>query len=414
MLDVDTDPEAYPPITLFDEKLGRDAQRSATAADVDNRQALGSRTTNLRDMGNRMAKIAYIGVGNMGRAMIVRLLKAGHKISAYNRTPEKAKVVVDAGAKLAKTPAEAVEGADVVFSSVTERRRVARRCGPGRKASSPGSSSPNTLVAECSTLSHDWVMELAGLVKAKGLRYVDCPVAGRPDAAEAGELRVYIGGTKEDLEELRPYIEPFSKKIFHFGPVGAGTAYKLIYNLLGVIQVASTAEAMVQCEAAGIDLHAAAEAFALGYTGSKHVAHHAETMAEGKRGQKVAFSGKGRLKDSQYGVQFAKKLGRQALIGEAASDVFGQMVEVGMGDANDSEVIDALRQIAKSKANDTTSSRLTRVRIAQRFRCRRKLEALASVSLHVSRASKDSPGRRCPVPRYRNSARSACRARVPG
>lgn len=295
-----------------------------------------------------MAKIAYIGVGNMGRAMILRLLKAGHTISAYNRTPEKAKAVVDAGAKLAKTPGEAVEGADVVFSSVTSDD-ASRQVWTGPHGILAGNLRPNTLVAECSTLSHDWVMELAGLVKAKGLRYVDCPVAGRPDAAEAGELRVYVGGSKQDLEELRPYIQPFSKKIFHFGPVGAGTAYKLIYNLLGVIQVASTAEAMVQCEAAGIDLHTAAEAFALGYTGSKHVSHHSAVMAEGQRNQEVGFSGKGRLKDSTYGVQFARKLGRQSLVGDAASQVFNQMVEAGMGDANDSEVIDALRKIAEKK-----------------------------------------------------------------
>ena len=295
-----------------------------------------------------MAKIAYIGVGNMGRAMILRLLEAGHAVTAYNRTPEKAKVVQEAGAKLARTPAEAVEGADVVLSSVTNDE-ASRHVWTGPQGILAGKIRPNTLVAECSTLSHDWVMELSRLVQAKGLRYVDCPVAGRPDAAEKGELRVYIGGSKEDLEELRPYVEPFSAKIFHFGPVGAGTAYKLIYNLLGVIQVASTAEAMLQCEAAGIDLHAAAEAFTLGYTGSKHVAHHAATMADGERGQKVAFSGKGRLKDSQYGVQLAKKLGRQALIGEAASAVFAQMVETGMGDANDSEVIDALRLLAQHK-----------------------------------------------------------------
>jgi 3-hydroxyisobutyrate dehydrogenase len=296
-----------------------------------------------------MSKIAYIGVGNMGRAMILRLLKAGHSVSAYNRTRDKAKVVQDAGARLASTPAEAVEGANVVFSSVTNDD-ASREVWTGPQGILAGKLRPSTLVAECSTLSHDWVMELSKIVQSRGLRYVDCPVAGRPDAAETGELRVYIGGSREDLEELRPFIQPFSSKIFHFGPVGAGTAFKLIYNLLGVIQVASTAEAMVQCEAAGIDLHAAAEAFALGYTGSKHVSHHSATMAEGQRGQEVAFSGKGRLKDSLYGVQLARKLGRQALIGEAAAHVFNQMVEVGMGDANDSEVIDALRAIAAKKS----------------------------------------------------------------
>src|SRR5687767_1222671 len=157
----------------------------------------------------RVANIAYIGVGNMGRAMIVRLLKAGHEVTAYNRTREKAKLVEEAGAKLAGSPAEAVEGADVVFSSVTndEASRAVWTAPQGILA---GRLRPNTLVAECSTLSHDWVMELAKLVQAKGLRYVDCPVAGRPDAAEKGELRVYIGGSQEDLEELRPYIEPFS------------------------------------------------------------------------------------------------------------------------------------------------------------------------------------------------------------
>ena len=78
-----------------------------------------------------MANIAYIGVGNMGRAMILRLLKAGHQITAYNRTPEKAKAVVDAGAKLAKTPAEAVEGADVGRLPDEGDRRGFRRLGVG-------------------------------------------------------------------------------------------------------------------------------------------------------------------------------------------------------------------------------------------------------------------------------------------
>jgi 3-hydroxyisobutyrate dehydrogenase len=287
----------------------------------------------------------------MGQAKILRLLAAGHSVTAYNRTLDKTRVVGDAGAKIAATPAAAVENADVVMSSVTNDE-ASRAVWTGPSGILAGSPRPGALLAECSTLSHDWVAELAGIVRGRGLRYIDLPVAGRPDAAEAGELRVYAGCSKEELDELRPVLAAFSKKIFHFGPAGAGTAYKLIYNLLGVIQVASLAEAMVQCEAAGIDLHVAAEAFTLGYTGSKHVATHSAVMAEGKRNQPVGFSGRGRFKDSQYGVQFAEKLGRQALIGNAASAVFSQMVDIGMGDINDSELIDALRAIAaKPKAN---------------------------------------------------------------
>ena len=293
-----------------------------------------------------MAKVAYIGVGNMGQAKILRLLGAGHSVTAYNRTPEKTRVVRAAGAKIAPTPAAAAEGVDVVMSSVTNDD-ASRAVWTGANGILAGNPRPGALLAECSTLSHDWVVELAGIVRGRGLRFIDLPVAGRPDAAEAGELRVYAGCSKEELDELRPVLAAFSKKIFHFGPPGAGTAYKLIYNLLGVIQVASLAEAMVQCEAAGIDLKVAAEAFTLGYTGSRHVATHAAVMAEGKRNQPVGFPGRGRLKDSQYGVQFAAKLGRQARVGKAASDVFAQMVEVGMGELNDSELIDALRVIAR-------------------------------------------------------------------
>jgi 3-hydroxyisobutyrate dehydrogenase len=295
-----------------------------------------------------VSKIAFIGVGKMGRAVILRLLAAGHSVTAYNRTPEKARDVEKAGAVMAPTPAAAAADADIIFASVTNDE-ASREVWTGPNGILSGKLRPNALAAECSTLSHDWVMKLAGLVRARGLRYVDLPLAGRPDAAEAGELRIYFGGDAADLEELRPYLAAFSKKIFHFGPVGTGTAYKLIYNLLGVIQVASVGEAMLQCEAAGIDLHTAAEAFALGYTGSKHVSHHSAVMADGAKNQPVDFSGKGRLKDSLYGVQFVRKLGRQAAVGEAASAVFNQMVEAGMGDLNDSQLIDALRAIAAKR-----------------------------------------------------------------
>jgi 3-hydroxyisobutyrate dehydrogenase len=280
----------------------------------------------------------------MGQAKILRLLKAGHAVTAYNRSVDKTTVVKAAGAKIAPTAAAAVDGADVVMTSVTNDE-ASRAVWTGPNGILSGPVTPSMLLCECSTLSHDWVVELAATVKGRGLRYIDLPVAGRPDAAEAGELRVYAGCTTEELDQLKPVLAAFSKKTFHFGPPGAGTAYKLIYNLLGVIQVASLAEAMVQCEAAGIDLKVAAEAFTLGYTGSKHVAHHGAVMAEGRRNQPVGFSGRGRYKDSQYGVQFAEKLGRQVRIGKAASAVFGQMVECGMGELNDSELIDALRSL---------------------------------------------------------------------
>ena len=292
-----------------------------------------------------MAKIAYIGVGAMGQALTLRLLAAGHTVTAYNRSVEKTRRVQQAGAAIAPTARLAAQGAEAVFCSVTNDE-ASRAVWTGPDGVLSAEMPRSAFHIECSTLSHDWVLELAGLVTRRGFRYIDCPVSARPDAAEAGDLRLFVGANPADLAEARPLLESLGAKIqlFHFGPVGAGTAFKLIHNLNGAIQVAAIAEAMAQAEAAGIDLHVAAQGFAAGYGGSRHVKLHSAAMAEGKKGQEVAFSGRGRLKDAMYGIRLAEKLGRQAMVGKAAAEVWGQMINQGMGDANDSELIDALRR----------------------------------------------------------------------
>jgi 3-hydroxyisobutyrate dehydrogenase-like beta-hydroxyacid dehydrogenase len=112
---------------------------------------------------------------------------------------------------------------------------------------------------------------------------------------------------------------------------------------MGAIHVAALAEGMFACEAAGIDLLAAAEAFSIGATGSPHVVRHAGYMSRGTHENPVQFSGRGRVKDIGYGVAFIEGIGAQAVVGHAAHEVFSQMAEYGMSDRNDSELIDALR-----------------------------------------------------------------------
>ncbi|MBZ5700874.1 MAG: NAD(P)-dependent oxidoreductase [Acidobacteriia bacterium] len=296
-----------------------------------------------------MAKIAFLGAGNMGQGMILRLLAAGHDVSVYNRSADKTLKVQQAGAAIAASPRAAAEGADAVFASVSDDQ-ASRLVWTGTDGALAAGLSSAAFAIECSTLSHDWVLELAAIVSARGLRYIDCPVAGRPDAAAAGQLNLFVGATEADLAAVRPLFEPLRKNIFHFGPAGAGTAFKLIYNLAGATQIASLAEGMLVAEAAGIDLRVAARAFATGATGSPHVIRHAPIMAEGERGQAVAFSGRGRLKDSLYGVHLAEKLHRQAVLGQATVHVFEQMVNQGMAASNDSELIDALRAAAGIQA----------------------------------------------------------------
>lgn len=296
-----------------------------------------------------MANIVYLGTGHMGEAMIVRLLGAGHSVTVFNRTPEKANRVVEAGASYASTPREAVEqGADAIFSSLADDV-ASRAVWTGADGVLSAKLPEDVVAVESSTLSHDWIMELHGLAREKELRFLDCPVAGRPDFAAAGKLVVFVGGAEADLDRIRSFLEPLSREVLRFGGPGSGIAFKLIYNLMGATHVAALAEGLAAAEVAGMDLAVAAHAFSTGATGSPHVVRHAEFMSTGNHEDPVAFSGRARLKDSTYGVELVEKLGAQAIIGNATARVFQQMVDIGMAESADSMLIDALRKSLKEE-----------------------------------------------------------------
>jgi 3-hydroxyisobutyrate dehydrogenase len=135
----------------------------------------------------------------------------------------------------------------------------------------------------------------------------------------------------------------------HLGGVGKGITFKLIYNVMGAIHVAACAEGMQACEAAGIDISIAAEGFSTGATGSPHVVRHSRYMAENSHEDPVQFSGRMRIKDVAYGIDLIESVGGQSIIGHATKQVFEQMVQNGLGDLNDSELIDTLRLVHRQE-----------------------------------------------------------------
>jgi len=291
-----------------------------------------------------MARIGFLGAGTMGSAMVPNLLKHGHEVTVYNRTLDKARPLERLGAKLASTPGEAVKDSDAIISIVLDDA-ASREVWTGKDGALSCAPKPGALAIESSTVSNSWIIELSKLAEAKGFHFTDIAVAGRPDAAARAELNAFFGGSVEDFAAAKPIFEPMCKSITRFGGVGMGNAFKLIYNTMGVIQVVAAVEGMYAAEAAGIDLDAAAKAFSVGNTGSGHVGRHTKYMATGKHENPVHFSGRNRLKDVTYGVDFIEDIGAQSRLGHAAVDVLNQMIDLGMGELNDSELIDTLRKI---------------------------------------------------------------------
>lgn len=286
-----------------------------------------------------MARIAFIGLGKMGVGMALRLLAAGHRVVVYNRTAAKADSVVSHGAQWAGSPREACVGAEAVFCMVSDDA-ASRAMWLGAEGILASDLAPGTLAIECSTLSHGWVMELAAAVVGRGLRYIDSPVTGLPADAAGGVLTMLVGALEEDLERARPMLAAISNRIIRFGSVGAGTAYKLIINMIGAVQIASAAEGMALAQRAGLDLAIVADAIAVGQAASPQVVRNVRRMAAGDHDRNVVFTAALRLKDVEYALQMARELALPAPFGEVAGSGLRELCATGRAQINESGIFD--------------------------------------------------------------------------
>jgi 3-hydroxyisobutyrate dehydrogenase len=161
--------------------------------------------------------------------------------------------------------------------------------------------------------------------------------------AASGELTLLVGALPEDLTRAQPVLDAVSKQTIHFGAVGAGTVYKLMINLQGAIQIASIAEGMAIAERAGLGLSTVADAIASGQAASPQVVRNARRIVEGDHDRNVLFTPQLRLKDVDYALRLARKLGVDAPFGAVARDAYAKLCELGYGHSNESTMIEVAR-----------------------------------------------------------------------
>lgn len=290
-----------------------------------------------------MARVAFLGLGRMGHGMAARLVDVGHSVVVWNRSPAKAESLAARGATVASTPAAAVRDADAIFTMLADDP-ASRAVWEGSDGIL-GSARAGAFAVECSTLSRPFVLSLAEKAKARGLRFIDCPVTGRPEAAAAGKLTLLIGADARDLADARPLLEALSTTIRVFGPPGQGTAYKLMINLMGAVQIAALAEGLVLAEQAGLDMETVTAAVEDSAAASRQVLYHAQRMASG-RFENPSFTATLRHKDADCGMALAKELGLKLPLGAAAVDWFDK-AKAAHGDDDEGYVVDAVRTVGK-------------------------------------------------------------------
>lgn len=199
-------------------------------------------------------RIGLIGLGLMGRPMGMNLLKAGHKLTVWNRTPERANELVAAGAVLAKTPHAVAEASEFLLTIVSDPPALESVLW-GQEGKNDGALAglrAGSIYVDSSTISPSLVGRVAAACRQRGVAFLDAPVTGGDWGAREGNLVFMIGGDEETLRHAEPILQVMGKKWFHLGPSGAGQTVKLAMNAILALQVGAMAEALALVTRAGL------------------------------------------------------------------------------------------------------------------------------------------------------------------
>ena len=198
-----------------------------------------------------MAKVAFIGLGNMGGPMAINLVKAGHSVAAFDLSAAALAQVKAEGATVAASAADAVKGAEFVISMLPAGKHVL-----GLYLGEQGVAAhinKDALVIDCSTIDADSARKVGAGLAAQGIAFIDAPVSGGVGGAKAGTLTFIVGGEVVHFERAKTVLGNMGKNLFHAGSVGAGQVAKICNNMLLSILMVGTSEALQMGVDNGLD-----------------------------------------------------------------------------------------------------------------------------------------------------------------
>ena len=196
-----------------------------------------------------MARVAFIGLGNMGSGMAANLAKCGHDVRAFDLSEDALAKAEKSGCLKAASAAEAVAEAEAVVTMLPAGTHVRSVY----ETSIVGKAPASAILMDCSTIDVTTAREVIGTAEAQGYKMVDAPVSGGIAAAEAGTLTFMVGGTPEAFGRAEPFLEVMGKAVIHAGSAGAGQAAKICNNMLLGASMIATCETFVLAQKLGLD-----------------------------------------------------------------------------------------------------------------------------------------------------------------
>lgn len=276
-------------------------------------------------------RIGFIGIGMMGHGMAKNLLAKGYALTfKANRNRANLEDLLAAGAQEAKTNADCARAADIVVLCVTGSPQVEEIVYGADGLLSAART--GLTVVDTSTAEPASTARIRADFAARGVTYVDAPLARTPKEAEEGRLNAMVGAEPADFERLKPVLAAFCENIFHVGPPGHGHVLKLVNNMMAMTFAAAIAEAFAVGAKAGLDLNRLYDVVSVGGVNCGIFQMMATKMLkEGDlTGMKFAI-GNGQ-KDLRYYTHLAESLPVAAFMGESAHQAFVQAANLGLGD----------------------------------------------------------------------------------
>ena len=281
-----------------------------------------------------MARVGFIGLGNMGAPMAACLARAGHRVTGFDLSQAALAALAKSGGTPAASAAAAAAGAEVVITMLPAGQHVADvLAGPDGVLAH---AAPDTLVIDCSTIDVETARTLAQAAAQHGCPMLDAPVSGGTTGAMAGTLTFMVGGDPAAVARAQPILAGMGRTIVHAGPAGAGQAAKLCNNLLLGITMLGVAEAFALADKLGLS---AQSLFDISSTSSGQCwaltsycpVPGPVPSAPSNRGYQAGFAAALMLKDLTLAMQAAAGAGAAGVLGRHAQQAYAQLCELGFG-----------------------------------------------------------------------------------
>lgn len=297
-------------------------------------------------MSEEKLRVGVIGIGAMGTPMATNLIQAGHPLTVYDRNPERLEPLLALGAKPAASCADVARRVEVVITVIgTVQDELEAVLGADGVLAG---AHPDLTLIDCSTVGIVATREMAAAAEQVDVAFIDATISGSTGPAKEGTLGFMVGAHKKDLERIQPVLLAMGNKIHHMGPPGAGSAMKVMINLMIGMTVLTVAETLTLGRKAGLDPDQMLEVLGETSVRSPHLTHKGRMMID--RDFEPAFMLKYMQKDFDLIMEAAHALKMPLFTSTMAHQVYTAANVAGYGDLDYSAVVKFLEQVSDLEA----------------------------------------------------------------